>query len=465
MKLYKNAVILAVILAILAGAYVLIGRLPKKDDAASPNDTPSKFEKIISGDKDNITYILIENKEGKFEFEKKDKDWEILQPKDINADKTVADRAASNLSALTADKVIEENATDLSQYGFDKPAVVTVKFKDGSSKVIEIGNLTSTRDGYYIKEKSSSKVYVIGTYSIDAINIKKDDLKSKALYTVNADEILGMSMSKQGTPFFSGKKNAEGIWELTAPIESRMDMANFTPFLEAVASVNVTNFVEEKPADLAKYGLKTPAFAFEIEASGAKHKLMLGSEKEKGTEIYAMLDNRNEVFTIDLSPFKFLDKPLKEIVESFIYITNIDDVSKIVVEMDGQTVTSDLQQDSGGDKEKDKFTVNGRDANVKNEKEDSLFRKYYQGIVGITLSDIEAGAVPSGKPEVTITYTLKKAPGTVKVELIPKNNDYYYAVVNNKYTGKIVAKKKLDDPEGIRESYKKLKEAMDKQGK
>lgn len=78
------------------------------------------------------------------------------------------------------------------------------------------------------------------------------------------------------------------------------------------------------------------------------------------------------------------------------------------------------------------------------------------------MSEVEPGAKPEGKPEVIITYYLKKAPGTMKVEYIPKDANNYYVVKNGKYSGIVVAKKKFDEPDGLRDTYKKLVQAMSK---
>jgi hypothetical protein len=81
-------------------------------------------------------------------------------------------------------------------------------------------------------------------------------------------------------------------------------------------------------------------------------------------------------------------------------------------------------------------------------------------LIGITFSDIDVDAKPQGTPEVTIIYNLNKAPGSVKVELIPANATSYYAVIDGKYTGKLVSKKDLDKPEGIRPCYKALMDSL-----
>jgi hypothetical protein len=102
------------------------------------------------------------------------------------------------------------------------------------------------------------------------------------------------------------------------------------------------------------------------------------------------------VFSVSLGTFNFLDKPLKEIIEVFAYIVNIDDVNKIKVEMDGYTVDCELQTDKE-DRDNDKFFVNGKDvSDLKDDKGSVIFRKYYSALIGVKLSELKVEAQPSG---------------------------------------------------------------------
>jgi hypothetical protein len=239
------------------------------------------------------------------------------------------------------------------------------------------------------------------------------------------------------------------------------------PIIDAFTKLTISSFIEDNATDLEKYGLKTPAYALEVNTSKGKNRILLGTVKQGSTELYAIIDGSKDVFTIDPSALTFLDKPFREIIEPFIYIVNIDTVTKIDVTMDGQTVISTIETDKDkgevqADKDKDKFTVNGKDATLKDDNDDQPFRKYYQALIGITLDGIEMDAVPVGAPEITFSYTLNKAPETMKVEFISKDKDYYYVVKNGKYSNILVQKTQFDKLEGVRDTYKILMDLINK---
>jgi len=459
MKLYRNAIILIIILALLFGVYLFVANTKNKDSSQDSRN----FEKIIDLDTMEMEEITVENEGEILIFVKKDKEWELKYPEGVRYDSSKLNSVAINFSSVFVEKVIEENASNLAQYGLDKPVVVSSKMKDGTVETLEIGSLTPTGGAYYVKKKDSNKVYTTDTYTIKKVIVKRNDIRDRALFTVESGDITKISMERQGSTVFRAERpGEESNWTLTSPIEGNADITALAPMLEAITNSTVSEYVEENPQDMDKYGLSKPSYVLEFETSEGKTRLLMGQESKENSEIYVMQEGGNEVCTISLDPFTFLDKPLKEIVEVFAFITNIWDVDKIVVEMDGYTANCELQTDPDKDTDNDKFFLNGKDASMKDENSRQPFRAYYQSLIGVTLSELEPDANPSGEAEITFTYYRKVEPNVMKVEFIPKDDHYYYVKRNGKYSGILVEKRKFDEPEGVRESYRKLMEAINK---
>ncbi|NSW90025.1 MAG: DUF4340 domain-containing protein [Firmicutes bacterium] len=461
MRRYRNTIIVLIVFVLLFGVYLFVTNYK---NSKSSSDTRN-FDKIIDLDTLEMAEITIENEGEKLVFVKNENEneWELVYPEGIRYDKSKLNSVAINFSSIFVEKVIEENATDLAQYGLDKPVVVSAKMKDGTVETLEIGSLTPTKGAYYVKKKDSNKVYTTDTYTIDKVKVKRNDIRDKALFTVESDDIIKVSMERKGSLVFRAERpDKDSDWTMTSPIEGNVNVSALSPMLDAITQATVIEYVEENPSDLEKYGLAKPSYVLEFETSEGKNRLLMGQESKENSKIYVMLEGGNEVCTISTEAFTFLDKPLKEIVEVFAYITNIWDVERIVVEMDGYTLDCELQTDPEKDTDKDKFFVNGKDASMKDENDKQPFRTYYQSLIGVTLSEVEPGATPVGEPEITFTYYRKIEPKVMKVEFIPKDDRYYYVMRNGKYSGILVEKKKFDEPEGVRESYTKLMEAINK---
>lgn len=77
--------------------------------------------------------------------------WEMLLPTEAEADQSYMEMAASQLTRLPISRQIEDNKP-LDAFGLDKPAyVITVEFKDGKTRKLEIGVKPIAANGYYVR--------------------------------------------------------------------------------------------------------------------------------------------------------------------------------------------------------------------------------------------------------------------------------------------------------------------------
>lgn len=462
MKLYRNAVILVVIVALLGAAYYFVN---KSKNTGDTTDTTGDTIKLTDFTSDKIASITINNTEGAYVIVKDGTNWKLSSPTDFKADSNKLSSIAISTANMTADKLIADSATDLVQFGLDKPVLVTIKLVDGTEKTIKIGNATPTEDAYYVMLKDDPKIYTISTYTAEQLLVKKKDMKDKAVLALKQEDIISLSLDRKGQNVFKSTKTSDTNWSMTAPIQGSVNASALGSMLAAVATVTASEFEDESAISQGDYGLDNPAYVFDFETSTAKYKLLLGKEKVKGSQIYAKLDGSNDVFVLDESPFNFVDKPLKEIIEVFAYIVNIDQVTRIDITMDGKTTTLglDVYKDAEGktDTDKDKFTVDGKDASGKNDKDKQPFREFYQALIGISLDDVDLTDVPSGTPDVSVKYYLKSAPGTMQVDFISKDANYYYVMRNGQYANIVVRKDKGEfGVQGMKDSFKTLMDFM-----
>ena len=466
MKFYRNAIILLVIVALLAGAYFLI----RNKKANEPLSQPREYEKLADYISTDIESVSLENKEGTFVIIRKDDEWALSVPTDLRYDASAVSSIVINSAAIVVDKVVEEDAQDLSIYGLDDPAFATIKAKDGTSVTIEIGSKTPTGGGYYVKASGTNRVCVIGSYTGDKLVSGRNSMRTKQLFDITVDDIDSFGMNRKGQTVFMSEKDGD-TWNMLTPISGNLNETSFYPMLEAIADTTIVEFVEDKPADLSVYGLDKPTYelVFSTEVTG-EVKLQMGREDRNRSAIFAKLEGNDEVFTIDINPFTFLDKPLKEIVSVFAYIVNINQLEKIDLTMDGKTTHMELDvymdEEGNSDNDKDKFYVDGIDASGKDEDGKQPFRKFYQALIGISIDEIDTDGDPSGKEaDITVVYTLKD--GTMKVEFIPRDENFYYVVRNGEYAGVLVKRKNKVDfgIEGMKQALDTLMDFLAEQEK
>lgn len=461
MKLFRNAIILVVVLGLLAAAYFYMNNKNAGKDGTASESTQAEEISVTSGKQEDVTSIEFVNENGSYKLVKKDKSWSMEPAMEFAVSNDLADTEASDLADVNANRVIEEKAADLSKYGLDKSkASVRVGMKDGTFQEIEIGSTTPTNDGLYIKKKGEDKVYVIGLYYKDKFTYTRGYFAVKDILPVDAKTLKKLAYEKNGELQFDLDIHSETDVDITAPIKEKAEASEISKMTAAVVQLAIKDIVDENP-DLAKYGLDKPAFTLEYGDGKTTKKILFGKELEKGVTAYAKYPDGKSVFTIDISPLNFLDMKFSNIVNTFVFLPNINDVNKVELTIDGKTVVSDITTVKD-DSDKDTFKVDGKDANMKDSSDKSLFRNFYSAMIGITMNKYESGVKPAGTPEVTVKYYMKPDSKPVTIEYISKDENYFYAMKDGVYTNRVVLKSVLDEPDGIRATYKALKEAIDK---
>lgn len=118
------------------------------------------------------------------------------------------------------------------------------------------------------------------------------DTADAKLVSVSADGSAGFALKKE-------KAGERDVWKLTAPIVSDTDPANVANLLNQITKLQATEFIAEKTANLAEYGLDKPKttlqFRFDDERT---YKLELGGPRPgKKGEVFARLDG-GDVFAL-----------------------------------------------------------------------------------------------------------------------------------------------------------------------
>ena len=89
--------------------------------------------------------------------------WEVEYPYEVELKQINVDNIAYTFASLSAERVIEEETPeDLSIYGLDNPqAVGKATLKDGSEKILYLGNETPKGNTYYLMVEGDPRVYEV----------------------------------------------------------------------------------------------------------------------------------------------------------------------------------------------------------------------------------------------------------------------------------------------------------------
>jgi hypothetical protein len=160
--------ILLVILVLAVGAYFFIENRPSKINASTPTATAGSF--LITQAQGVLQSLHIaDNKGDTFQMQRDlSKAWVVTAPSSGPADQGLAGAAETQVGALSIVTTLNTPPT-LSDIGLAVPAdTIDLVFVNGTSHTMEIGNLTPTSSGYYVRF-DGGKIYVIEKSGIDSL--------------------------------------------------------------------------------------------------------------------------------------------------------------------------------------------------------------------------------------------------------------------------------------------------------
>ena len=136
------------------------------DPDATPSATVAPVEFLFPAEEGVVTSLLIESREGQIVGLKRgDAGWALTRPFAAEATQASVEEAASQVTALT---ILNRIELDLAAAGLKSPAyTVTVGFSSGKSFSAQIGDVTPTDSGYYVRKDGA--VLVVSKYGVEAL--------------------------------------------------------------------------------------------------------------------------------------------------------------------------------------------------------------------------------------------------------------------------------------------------------
>jgi hypothetical protein len=221
MKLHSLIAATVVLLALVGTLYWSEHRKPSDDvDKASADTSPS----ILKLDEHSITRLDLKHAYGERIVLAKQSsgNWQITAPKAYAADLTSISGLLSSVSSLRSERVVEDKASDLKQFGLDHPTLeVDVTEKDNKSQQLLIGDGTPAGNGVYAMLAGDPRIFTMASYNKTGFDKTLNDLRDKRLLTISADKISRLELIEKNQEIEFGRDKDE--WQILKPKPMRAD--------------------------------------------------------------------------------------------------------------------------------------------------------------------------------------------------------------------------------------------------
>jgi hypothetical protein len=303
MRGLKTTLALVVVLGGLLGYIYFVD---SKRVIPDPNAKAKAFSEATTAD--SIDDIEIHSDKGEVTHLQKGSDgWTMTAPEKANADQGVVGTVTTNLGTLEVQRVVEEKAADLKQYGLEPARVeVTFRSKDQKdSRKLLVGDKTATGGDYYAKTADNPRVFLISNYLDSIFNRTAFDLRDKEILKYDREKADAIEVVKGPMTIQFAKTGME--WRVVKPIAVRADFAAVEALLTRLSSTHMQKMVAPEAKDVRMYGLDRPQLTASVTAGSAKASLLLGKMTDDGM-LYAKDTSRPPVFTVEQAVITDLGK-------------------------------------------------------------------------------------------------------------------------------------------------------------
>jgi Domain of unknown function (DUF4340) len=320
----KGLAVAVVLLAVLSG---LVWWSNKKQAEAGSKSTDTTT-KLLSIPDDQFQDIRIKKVTGEVEDLQRDNGkWKLTEPTPLPADQDAVSSIVSNLSTLSADKVIDSKATDLKPYGLSDPTLdIRIKRKDGKTIQLLIGDDTPTGSGAYAKLAGDPRVVTVASFVKSSLDKRPDDLRDKRLMTFDQDKLTRVDLQAKGQAVEFGK-DAQGEWRILKPRPLRADSSSVNGLVDKLrdAKMDLTG-----TGDAAKQfaGAARVATATVADANG-NHTIEIRKDKDKN--YYAKSSDVAGEYKVAADVGDAVDKGLDDFRNKKLFDFGFSDPTKVEV--------------------------------------------------------------------------------------------------------------------------------------
>lgn len=302
----KNTLIVLLCAVVLGGA---VYYFDWKRNAAEkpPADTTKPAFSIQVPDITSLTLARPAQKdEPAIHLEKGGDAWQIVQPIATDADQPSVEGIVVGLASARVNQSEPGTPDRLKAYGLDPPAIsLEFQLKNGQKHTLLMGEKDFTDVYVYSVVDGAKNVSLLPESLLVSSDKPLDKLRDRTVLHLSSTHVASFDLKNRSGELAATKQKTE--WKFTKPSGTMADETNVNSLLGAVDSTRMVSIANERPENLGKYGLASPAITFTaVDDTGKTATLLIG--KKEGEDYFARDPSRPMIFTMNKDLYKKLSE-------------------------------------------------------------------------------------------------------------------------------------------------------------
>jgi hypothetical protein len=323
----NSLLVAAIVLAALSGVlYWSNHRKPVEDAVKVSADTAPKILTLAQAD---ITKVNIKKKSGdEVTLTKNDAGkWQLGGAKPLRADQNEVSGMLSTLSSLSSERLIEEKAGNLADYGLAQPSVeLNVTEKDNKTQELLIGDSAPSGNAVYVALAGDPRVFTLANYSKTSLDKSEKDLRDKRLLVFEQDKLSRVELNAKKQDIEFGRNKDQ--WQIVKPKPFRADDSKVKELIRKLgdAKMDLSASGDDQKKAVAAFSSGTAVATAKVTDASGTEELQVRKSKD---DYYAKSTAVEGVYKVTSDLGTALDKTVDDFRNKKLFDLGFSDPEKI----------------------------------------------------------------------------------------------------------------------------------------
>ncbi|MEK7432803.1 MAG: DUF4340 domain-containing protein [Cyanobacteriota bacterium] len=245
-----------------------------KENTKIKQEESKKITTILEND---VTSFIYKNRNIKLDakFTNEKESWVINYPISSIADgNTIFNVLDPLLNSVYIQKL--ENISKLEDFGLKEPKIIYEINTKKDHKVFKLGNKSTTDNEVYVMKDNDPNIYLVDSKLMYSVDRRFAEFRYKTILDFDREKTTEIELTNKNTSFILKKE--KNYWNISSPYKAKANMSKVSELLNKLQNERATDFVEDNPKDLKKYGLDKPWFVFSVKNGKNTSKISFGNQ-------------------------------------------------------------------------------------------------------------------------------------------------------------------------------------------